>query len=429
MESWFTVILILICMCLEGLYSGVEIAYISSDINRIRHRAKDGSKSSLTALRMLEMPEKFLATTLTGTNLFIVTSSTLATGLFISLFGALHGEIISLLVMVPTLMVMIVARSLFQQHAESMTIMLSRFVWLSSLLFYPAVFLVSKISGGTVKKSLASDSDRAYSYVTKDGLKYILEEQGQKSDIQSTEKDMVKNIIDFSDVTVDKIMVPLSAVVALPVTTTFQEALHLAASKKLLRVPVYREQIINVIGILEAFDLLESHRVHASEQSVDYREETIEPYFRPVKLYIPETKLAIDVLVELKSKGERMAVVVDEYGGAVGIVTIEDILEEIVGEIEDEYESGEKMYKKIDSHKYILNARMSIEKVRQLLPIEIPDGGYETIGGFILFKMGRIPGRKERLKYGNIIFVIEDADRKSIKEVLVILPTEIDKSA
>jgi CBS domain containing-hemolysin-like protein len=121
-----------------------------------------------------------------------------------------------------------------------------------------------------------------------------------------------------------------------------------------------------------------------------------------------------------------MAVVVDEYGGAVGIVTLEDILEEIVGEIDDEYDTGERMHKRIGSGKYLFNAKISIEKVKQLIPLELPQGDYETLGGFLLYKMGKIPKRKDTLRYGNILFVIEDADVKSIKEVQVELPGDGD---
>jgi CBS domain containing-hemolysin-like protein len=147
---------------------------------------------------------------------------------------------------------------------------------------------------------------------------------------------------------------------------------------------------------------------------------------KPVVFYVPETKIAKDLLIELHVRGERMAVVVDEYGGAVGIVTLEDILEEIVGEIDDEYDTGERMHKRIGSGKYLFNAKISIEKVKQLIPLELPQGDYETLGGFLLYKMGKIPKRKDTLRYGNILFVIEDADVKSIKEVLVELPGDGD---
>lgn len=425
MLSIFTVSLIFLCLFLEGLYSGGEIAFVSSDKNHIIPKVRSGSRSARLALKLLEAPEWFLATTLTGTNLCIVTSTTLTTGLFISMFGASQGEIISLFVMIPTLLIMIVSRSLFQQHAETMSMKLSHFIWFSSLFFFPVVYLIAKISRGTVSMSVG-EKGYAYSYVTKDGLKYILEEQATSSDILSTEKNMVRNIIDFSDITVSRIMVPLSTMTSLPVSATLKEAAELAAEKKYLRIPVYRDQIFNVIGILHYFDLLEALHGHVSKLPSLSKDETIESCLKPVVFYIPETKHAKDLLVELLIRGERMAIVVDEYGGAVGIVTIEDILEEIVGEIEDEYDSGEKMFKKIGPGKYLFNAKISIERIKQLIPLDIQEGDYETLGGFLLYRMGKIPQRRDTIRHDNILFVIEDADAKSIKEVLIEFPADID---
>jgi CBS domain containing-hemolysin-like protein len=411
---------------LEGLYSGGEIAYISSDIHRIRSKAQKGSRSAVRALKLLESPEWFLATTLTGTNLSIVTSTTLATALLITMLGTSRGEMASLLIMVPTLLLMIVSRSLFQQHAETMAIRLAHFIWYSSFLLFPAVYLIAKLSRGTLKIS-TGETGRPYTYVTKKGLKYLLEKQGVNTDILRVEKDMVTNIIDFSDVTVGRIMVPLSKMISLPVTATLREAEKLAADKNYLRIPVYRDQIFNIIGILHYFDLSEILRTQGANTSNAEENETIECCVKPVVFYVPETKIAKDLLIELHVRGERMAVVVDEYGGAVGIVTMEDILEEIVGEIDDEYDSGEKMHKRIGPGKYLFNAKISIEKINQVIPLELPERDYETLGGFLLYHMGKIPKRKEALRYENTLIVIEDADAKSIKEVLIELSGDADR--
>jgi putative hemolysin len=425
-DNLVTLTLIVLCLCLEGLYSGGEIAYISSDIHRIRSKAQKGSRSAVRALKLLESPEWFLATTLTGTNLSIVTSTTLATALLITMLGTSRGEMTSLLIMVPTLLLMIVSRSLFQQHAETMAIRLAHFIWYSSFLLFPAVYLIAKLSRGTLKIS-TGETGRPYTYVTKKGLKYLLEKQGVNTDILRVEKDMVTNIIDFSDVTVGRIMVPLSKMISLPVTATLREAEKLAADKNYLRIPVYRDQIFNIIGILHYFDLSEILRTQGANTSNAEENETIECCVKPVVFYVPETKIAKDLLIELHVRGERMAVVVDEYGGAVGIVTMEDILEEIVGEIDDEYDSGEKMHKRIGPGKYLFNAKISIEKINQVIPLELPERDYETLGGFLLYHMGKIPKRKEALRYENTLFVIEDADAKSIKEVLIELSGDADR--
>lgn len=430
MDNFFSIVLILSCICLEGLFSGGELALVASDINKIRQKANCGNRSAMVTMKLLERPEWYLSTTLVGTDLCIVVSTSMATALFISLFGATHGSMAAVVVMIPTLLIMgeIIPKSVFQQHAESVAVRISWFIWIASWLLFPIVFLISLISRGTIRISTGEKKLASSPYITKDGLKFILRHRGADSDIQSVEKEMIKNVIDFFDVTVDKIMVPLSTMIALPVTATLEEAAQLAAEKKYLRIPVFRDQIFNVIGILHYFDLLEAVHKNSSHIRSHSMTETIETCLKPVEFYIPEIKLAKELLMELLSKGQRMAVVVDEYGGAVGIVTMEDILEEIVGAIDDEYDGGEKMFKKISSGRYLFNAKTSIERIKQLIPLDIPEGDYETLGGFLLSKMGRIPRRKDTMRHDNAFFIIEDADTKSIKEVLIEIPANVDNN-
>jgi len=426
-NNLLSISLIIVCLGLEGLFSGGEIAFVSSDINKIRQRARNGSRSAALTIKLLERPAWFFSTVLTGTNLCAVVSTTLATALFISILGPVRGEIVSIMLMVPVILIMaeIIPKSICQQHAESMAVKLCWFIWTASWVLFPAVYIISKISRGAIRIFTGEKNVSPSPYITTEGLKAILANRGSQSDIMSREKEMIKRIFDFTDVTVGRIMVPLSTMTALPVTATLHEAALLAAEKKYLRIPVYQEQIFNIIGILNYFDLLRELRGHNKDQSPLSEDDTIASCLRPAVFYVPETKPAKELLVELQGKGERMAIVVDEYGGAVGIITTEDILEEIVGEIDDEY--GEKLYKKIAPGKYFLHAQISIEQMRQIIPLKIPEGDYETLGGFLLYKMGKIPKRKETFRYGDIFFVIEDADVKAIREVMVVFPPEMDK--
>jgi len=425
-NNLLSLLLIIICLGLEGLFSGGEIAFISSDINKIRQRARSGSRSAALTIKLLERPEWFFSTVLTGTNLCVVVSTTVATALFISILGPVHGEMVSVAVMVPTVLVMaeIIPKSICQQHAESVATRLCWFIWTASWILFPAVYLISRISRGTVRIFTGERDVSPSPYITREGLKAILANRGPQSDILSREKEMIKHIFDFTEVTADKIMVPLSTMTALPVTATLREAALLAAEKKYLRIPIYHDQIFNIIGILHYFDLLKGLHGHDQDRPPLSPDDTVASCLRPAVFYVPETKLAKELLVELQERGERMAIVVDEYGGAVGIVTIEDILEEIVGEIDDEY--GEKLYKKIGPGKYLFQAQVSVEQIHQMIPLEIPEGDYETLGGFLLYRMGKIPKRKETFRYGDVLFVIEDADIKAIREVLVVFPPEMD---
>jgi len=427
MNTYLIIAVIFICLILEALYSGGEIALIASDINRLKFFARRGSFSAKQAVKLMEKPEWFISTTLIGTNLAIIVGSTLATGLLIGIFGPVRGEKISLFVMLPTLFVMIMIRRTFLHRAESMAIRVALFIRVSSAIFYPLASIIALISKGAVSVFTGRKINRN-SYITKEGLKYILGENTKGSDILKTEKEMVSRVFDFTELTADKIMIPISVLTALPITTKIDEAAGFVAGKKYLRIPVYQDQVINIVGILNYFDLLatiQRHKDSGDQPAYD----TIVSCMQTEVFYIPETKKASELLMDLQKRQEHMAIVVDEYGGAVGIVTIEDIGEEIVGSIDNEYDSGEKLYKKLAPGRYLINGRIDMDTLSQLLATKFPEGNYETLGGFLMHRLGKIPQRRERLDYRGITFIIENADQKSIKEVLVIFPVQLDKVA
>jgi len=418
---------ILILVFLEGLFSGGELSLVACDINIMRRKAQQGSRSAAMALKLMEQPEWFLATTLTGTNLCTVTNTALTTALFISVFGTERGDLFAIAVMIPLILIMgeVIPKSIFQQNADRLAPKISWFLWIASWILYPVVFVLSRISR-RVLSAFSGNKDLTYaSYITKHGLESLLRD-GKSGDIMKSEKEMIQRIFDFSDSTAGQIMVPLSNVTVLPIDTTISEATPIIVDKGYSQIPVYSDQAFNIVGILYSFDVLEA--LHRKDQKLlSPAEDRVETYTKKNVLYIPETKLAKELFFELQNREEHMAVIVDEYGGAVGIVTIEDILEEIVGEIEDEYHSdGAVLYRKVGSGRYLFDAQAKIDTVRGLLPVAIPMGDYETLGGFLLYKMGRIPKRRDIFRHETITFVIEDADMKVIREVLVILPPGMD---
>ncbi len=422
MSFYLNIAAILFCLVLEVLYSGGEVALFASDINKLKHRARKGSSDAGKAVKLKERPEWFISTALIGTNLAVIIASTLATALLISFYGRARGEQIAFMIMLPTLFVMIIVRSIFMHYAEVMAIKLAYFIRASSLIFYPFAFVIAAVSRGTVHLS----SDRKIgqtSHITKTGLKYILGEKTKGGDILTTEKEMVSRVFDFSELTADKIMVPISALTSLPASMRISEAAGVVADKKYMRIPVYAETVYNIVGILNYFDLLDMLLTNRqAEEGVGSA--TVASCMRTDVFYVPQTKKASELLVAMQKKQEQMAVVVDEYGGAIGVVTIEDIGEEIVGSI-DEYVAGEKLYKKIAPGRYLISGRLEMDTLQQLLNTQFPEGNYETVGGFLMQQMGRIPQRKERFVYGGITFIIDNADQKSIKDVVVIFPAQL----
>lgn len=417
-----SLLIILVLLCLEGLFAGSEIAFVASDINRIRQRALSGSRSGLIVLRLLRNPEWFLATTLTGTDICIISESVLAASIFIDIFGPAEGQLYSVLITVPVILIFgeIIPKSIFQQNPEKMAMRFSWFIWIASRILYPVVYLVSRIARLAIFFARGTANGKTYSpYITKQGLKFLLREKTDQSDLRKSERDMVRRVIDFSEKSASNVLVPLSHVISLEENDTFKEAASRLKGKWFSRIPVYREEVYNIVGILHGFDLL---RILPDSQNEPVSKYMKEPFF------VPETKKTNDLLLDMQKKGEQMAIVVDEYGGAVGILTVEDLLEEIVGEIQDEYDTGEITYRKISRGRFIFDAHMNIQQVGDTLKLEFPSGDYETLGGFILDKLGRIPRKGEGLKMGNVQFVIQETDPKTIKEVMIILPNEIESA-
>ncbi|MFO7568647.1 MAG: hemolysin family protein [Smithellaceae bacterium] len=423
MTLYLIIAAIIICLLLEVLYSGGEVALFASDINKIKNRARCGSSSASQAVRLKEKPEWFISTSLVGTNLAIITASTLTTGLLIHHYGLEKGEQIAFLIMLPTLFVMIIMRSIFLHYAEAMAIRVAWFIRISSVILYPVSFVIAAVSRGTVHLSADRNAIQT-SHITKEGLKYILGEKTTGGDILTTEKEMISRVFDFTALTADDIMVPISALTALPQDMTIAEAAGVVADKKYMRIPVYADTAYNIVGILNYFDLL-AVLLKRKDEGPDAA--TVASCMQTDVFYVPETKKASDLLMAMQKKHEQMAVVVDEYGGAVGIVTMEDIGEEIVGSI-DEYVAGEKLYKKVAPGRYLMSGRMEIDALQQLLDVKIPEGNYETVGGFLMQQMGRIPQRNEKFEYGGVTFAVDNADPKSIKDVWVVFPPHLEKS-
>ncbi|HOC61360.1 MAG: HlyC/CorC family transporter [Syntrophaceae bacterium] len=423
MSLYLVLALILICVALEALYSGGEVALFSADINKIKYLAGKGSLGARQALKLKENPEWFISTALIGTNLAIIIASTLGTGLLIQYFGSQNGERIAFVIMPFALFGIILVRSIFQHYPEYMAVRVAHFIRLSSYVFYPLAWFVAVVSRGAVNISFDEKTDQS-PYITKEGLKYLLGEKTEGGDILAKEKEMVSRVFDFSELTAEKIMVPVSALTLLPQNMPIEEAARVVAAKKYMRIPVYAETVYNIVGMLHYFDLLGA--LIRQKQMHDKVQSMVGDCMRTDVYYVPETKKAGPLFMDLQRKREHMAVVVDEYGGAVGIVTMEDIGEEIVGSIDEAYNKGEKLFKKVSPGRYLVNGRMKIEDLNQTLSVTLPEGHYETIGGFLAHLAGRIPVRREIFEYEDVVFVIENADQKSVREALVIVPQPVE---
>jgi len=258
-----------------------------------------------------------------------------------------------------------------------------------------------------LQKLMGGGRAGAFRY-TRDELKLLLTNHSSGSDMDKQGRQMIDRIFDFSETLVEEAMIPLVEVEAVSEKATVDEALHKILHNMYSRYPVYSERIDNVIGMIRTADLLESEDPDAS----------IRPQVHEVS-YVPYNKPVDELLLNMQSESFDFAVVVDEYGGCTGIITREDIIEEIVGDIADEHDEPVILYRRLDQKRLMVNARMEIDDINEALGWKLPEGDYETLGGFLLSLFRRVPRAGERIRYRDLIFTIREASPRAIQEVEV----------
>jgi CBS domain containing-hemolysin-like protein len=411
MFLWIGLIIIVVCVFFEGFFSGSEIAIISVDKIKLRHLVSLGSRGAKQAQKMLQQPERFLGTTLVGTNISVVLGSVLLTTILSNIprFSENVGFYVALF-LTPIALIFgeIVPKSILQQHADRFVPIIAPPLNVAFKVFYPVVLLVSTITNALLQMAGVEKKKRKQT-LTREELKFLIRTDTQGTIADQQRKDMMRRVFEFGDTTVKEVLVPLVDVVALEKGVQIHTAIERIQDCGFSRILIYEDRIDHLIGVIHAFDLL-----RATPEDM-----TIDRFIRKV-YYVPETMELDDLLRNMQRHRTQIAVVVDEYGGSLGIVTLEDSLEEIVGEIEDEFdEFSEEMYKKLPDGSYRIYARMEIDEINDELHLKLPEGIYETLGGFLLSEFRRIPSIGETIESHGLRFKIEEANTRSIIRVHV----------
>jgi CBS domain containing-hemolysin-like protein len=397
---------ILFLLALEAFFSGSEMAIVSCDKQKIRSDSSGGVRGARLVESMLERPDWLLGTTLVGATLAVVCNTILVTFLAIDRFDR-HGELLAVLIVAPVVLFWgeILPKALFRQKADFLAPRVIYLLWAASRLFAPVLWCITAIPR-VVPTGSAKSADARVEILQRDDLRLLLRLPQDGTDMLKEERKMVDRLIELSGRKVDEVMIPLVEVVALPEDSTLEEAVRMMVARGHSRLPVFRERIVNIVGLLHHFDLV--RRKDLSGGIMDAA--------RPV-FYVPETKQVYELLLDMKRRGHSMAIAVDEYGGATGIITVEDILEEIVGEIEDEYDRKRSLYTKVGPSAYLLDARIEIDHLNERFQLDLPEGSYETLGGLIMSHIGRIPETGEVLRMKNLVFTVDKATPRSIQKV------------
>lgn len=400
------ILVLALCLLLEGFFSGSELALVNADKYRLALAADSGSRRALMALHLIRHPATFFSTTLLGTNLCAITGSVVTTLFLIDRLGPAYAGLAILYWPFALVFGEIVPKSVYQFFADRSVLWVAPVLYGISILFSPAVWIFSKLTdkllGGVRRREGVAPP------VSREELELMLEVgRAEGSDVKPAERTLVSRIFDLADKNVANIMTPLVDVVALPASVSRVEAELVLEKHAYTRVPVYDVSVFNIVGVLAGTDLL------FGDGQVPVSKLLKPAFFVPVGMPLDE------LFVAMKRKGELLAVAVDEYGAAAGIVTAEDILEEIVGEIRDEHDEAPALYRRLGWHHYFISGRMEVEQANERLKLGIPPGAYETVAGFVVQRLERIPAAGEGFRFGRHRFIVARASERAVLEIEV----------
>ncbi len=395
-----------VCLALEGFFAGSELALVSADKLKLAHRAAKGHKGAQVALSLARRPAWLFSTTLLGQNLFIVANSTLITFFIFDRFGMdyeLFGLLLSPLVLI---FGEAVPKSLFQQWADRVTPLVAPVIYGFSFVFWPVVWPLSRLTLwllGGVQGSLMHGHE-----VTRDSLELLLKESDAPRELSPVFKKSLLKILDFAKKETHEIMTPLIEVFSLRDLTTVGEAVEICREEGYSSFPVFQKRAYNIIGVLSFQSLLFAKDDRAPVTSL-----------METPVYIPPQMGVQDLFRIFQEKNRKFAVVIDEFGGAVGIVTLEDIVEAVLGQIQDEYDDERLHGKQVGASQYLFEGRIPVDEINERFRWSLPKGNYETLAGFLLTQFKRFPQTGDVFHFGNLTFLIKTATDRSIDEVLV----------
>jgi len=402
------IVFIIICLLLEGFFASSELSFISLNKFLLKNKADNKDTRAVKVLNLLKNPAKLIVVTLLGTNLATVTMTAIATLTIIKYFGEDKIFLTSLIISPLTIVFgEFIPKKIGEQYADKLALLVVYPIKFIKFLFYPIVYVLVKYTDLLAYVLKLKNTQKNF-VADKFELKLILDELNNSNKQDAEEIKMVDNVLDFGDIYAQDCMLALVMVDALSTDNTLKDAIKLISEKGHSRIPIYIDRIDNIQGLVFSFDIFK-------EENLDSKLKNI---MKPC-LYVSLTHRADDLLILFKQSGTHMAIVVDEFGGAVGIITLDDILEEVVGEINDEFDEEEHNVKLLANNLYLVDASIEVEVLKDDYSIEIQEGDYISLAGYLLDLFERIPLKGEKIEDNNNIYFISNATNRKIEEVII----------
>ena len=392
------ILYLIILVVLSAFFSGTELAFVVANKLKIEVRARKKNLAALSAKYFINHPQNFFSTILLGNNIVNIAYASLGAVFLQAIFG--WNEITILLVLSVVILFLgeIIPKYLARELADRVVLLSALPLRAVSYLFYPFVKITSAISNKIVQTS-SIKSDNIYHLFDKEDIKGLVKESEVAGIVDKKDSDLISKVIELGDQRVYEAMTPRTEIVGVEISSDINEALSTFIDSGFSKLPIYEDNHDNIKGVILAKDLFKSPQ-------------SIKDILREVN-FIPETKKSFDVLNDFLEKRTSIAIVVDEHGGTAGIVTIEDILEELFGEIEDEFDIQEAICRRIANDTYIISGKVEVDHINEKYNLDIEEGNYETLSGFITTQLGRIPNQGEVVTIGNFkIQIVRSAVQK-----------------
>ncbi len=416
MELFVALFAMFLFLVLKGFFSGSEIALVNSDKIKLRHKAKQGNRGAKLALGLFQKPDVLLSTTLVGTNISTIVITTIGALLMIQYVGD-SGELYAFLLLTPLLLVLgeIVPKSVYQQKSDTLTPLIVYPLRWSSWLFYPVVFVFSRVARTIARLVGVARATQPF-FITREQLRTVLDMAEQGAAMDSFGRGRIRRVIRFAETTVAEAMIPIAEVTTIGRSESTATALELVRRHGYNRLPVYEHSTSNIIGVvtLNTWDLMDR----------EIAEQPLEKLIKPA-LYVSPLQTIDQQLPILRQREDHMAIVVDEFGSAIGMITMEDIVEEVVGEIDVGYDFEEylpkrkRVYEKLADEMYLMDSRLSISETNEVLGTSLPTTEFHTVGGLLLARLRHIPKAGEFVVEAGYRFTVVEASERAIVKIRV----------
>ncbi len=407
--SWWLILILLILVCGSAFFSASETALTSLNKIKLRNMVEENVKNADKVQKLIDDPNRLLSSILIGNNLVNNAAAALTTMIAVSLLGGQSG--VGAATMVITIIILIFGeitpKTLASQNAEKVSLMVSNIISAIVLISTPVVKVMNLITSGLIK-ALGGNSSEKTPTITEAELKTMVNVSHEEGVLEVDERRMINNVFDFGDSKAKDVMIPRTDMVCIEDNITYDKIVSVFKEERFSRLPVYHESVDNIIGILYVKDI-----IFMDEEHFNITDCMREPFFTY------ESKPISELFSEMRSNRIRIAVILDEYGGTSGIVTLEDMVEEIVGDIADEYDEQEEEIEVIKEDEFVVDGSTKLEDVNEMIGLHLESEDFDTIGGYVIGVLGSLPDGGETVETDNVKIVIEEVDKNRIEKLRI----------